>query len=113
MVRNKADYSVIIGKWRPTEAQPEPPLAMVLRTPFWSDDQYAGVRSRLRRPQVDTKVQFAGSFITINTRTKQYSVRGEEELQPCTPDSPVWLSTLQAAPPCPTESLLRERVDRK
>jgi hypothetical protein len=89
MVRNKADYSVVIGKWRPSAGQPEPPLSMVLRTPFWSSEEYGAVRSRLRRPQVDAKVAFSGSFISINTRTKVYAVQGEEELQPCTPDSPV------------------------
>jgi hypothetical protein len=64
---------------------------------------------------VDTKVQFAGSFITINTRTKQYSVRGEEELQPCTPDSPVWLPSMPSGAHTPSlaELIVKERGNRK
>jgi hypothetical protein len=99
MVRHRGDYSVVIGKWRPSPQQPEPPISAVLMTPFWSDEQYAGVRARLRRPLTETNVQFSGSFVSINTRTKQWAVGGDEEVpQPSTPDAPVWLLPMLPTP---------------
>jgi hypothetical protein len=103
LFRQKSDYAVVIGKWRPTVGQPEPPLPCILRTALWSDEHYAGLRARLKRPVMETKVQFSGFFVSINTRTKVFAISGDEEVSMGSTQESLVIAL-------PTPSVVRESV---
>lgn len=76
-------------RWQYSDAEPNPPLELVLQSTFWADDKYSDVHDLLRRPQPSIEVTIGGDYVTINTAGGvPQQVAGEQRAGHSQPEQP-------------------------
>ena len=62
------DIKVSQQGWKFSDRSPEPPLANVMNTGFWSLPHYEPLRQRLARPVLEVQLKPGGDFLTVSTQ---------------------------------------------
>ena len=62
------DIKVNQQGWKFSDRNPEPPLANVMASGFWSSAHYEPLRQRLARPLLEVKLKPGGDFLTLSTQ---------------------------------------------
>ena len=66
------------GGWRWEQGNQWPPLDLILRTAFWSAEEYEPVRKRLLRPAPQITVMGGGELLSVQfVLDKEYAHAGE------------------------------------
>ena len=70
------------ANWEWRETAPWPPVARVLKTQFWSNEDYKPVWERLIRPAAKVECDHGGTFSTVRTTVlkKTKAQEGIEEV---------------------------------
>ena len=62
------DIKVSQQGWKFSERNPEPPLANVMNTGFWTAPHYEALRQRLARPLLEVNLKTGGDYLTVSTQ---------------------------------------------